>query len=169
MKTIGMFLMTLAFIAISCKDEENVIDKDKWPDLQALYAHNEAKITITQGISGTLIITEGNCMPVIGPISTCKSYPVKRRISIYEYTETKNATGTMPAYDAINATLVAETDTDVDGFFQVSLVPGKYSVFMREKGKFYANRFDGTGGINPVDVENDHVNIAHQTIDYASY
>jgi hypothetical protein len=169
MKTIGMFLIALAFMAISCKDEENVIDKDRWPDLQALYAHNEAKITITQGIAGTLIMKEGNCMPIIGENSTCKSYPVKRRISVYAYTTTGNVTGTLPAYDAVNTTLIAEADADAEGFFQVSLAPGKYSVFIREKGKFYARSFDGTDGINPAEVENGNVKIANQAVDYASY
>ena len=97
-------------------------------DIQKLYKLNEAKITITEGIAGTLTLKEGNCMPTDGP-STCKEYPVQRTIKIYKYTST-------PPEDS---TLIAATATDKDGFYQVQLQPSQYAVFIIEKGKLYGD------------------------------
>jgi hypothetical protein len=51
----------------------------------------------------------------------------------------------------------------------VTLDPGKYSVFIIEKDKFYANSFDGLGGIYPIVVKADSIGSIELILDYATY
>ena len=137
---------------------------------EALCLHNKNKISITEGIWGTLVKTEGNCMPVIDwENTTCKQYPVKREILIYEYTTMNETRHEFTKFFEINTKLVATTTCDEDGFFELALEPGKYSVFVREEEFLYANLFDGHGGIMPVAVESSKVSESFLDLNYASY
>jgi hypothetical protein len=150
-------LCILILIAFSCH-------KDKSPkiaagcDIQQVYIENAAKVTITDGIWGTLSSIEGDCMPVVQPgVSSCKNCPVKRTVRIYEYALLNNATpsGTSTTFfDSFNTPLVAEVETDDNGFFQVSIPPGHYSVAIVEDGKLYVNGMDGQGGLCPFILPN---------------
>jgi hypothetical protein len=125
-------------------------------DLQKTMTENTGKLTIPLGIWGTVYFTEGNCMPVIDPhTTTCKSCPVKRIVQIYAYTKTSQALpypnhGTL--FDSFSTQLIKEVETDDQGFYQVSLPGGIYTVAIKENGKLYANGGDGQGGITPVEV-----------------
>jgi len=55
------------------------------------------------------------------------------------------------------------------GFFELELEPRKYSVFVKEKGKLYANWGDGQGGLCPVLVESSKVSEINLILDYACY
>ena len=48
--------------------------------------------------------------------------------------------------------LVATTTSKENGFYQLQLEPGKYSVFMLEEGSMYATGGDGYGGLNPITI-----------------
>ena len=150
----------LVFIFPSCKKG----DKTETPqvaicttplscDIQQVYAANTAKVTVTNGIWGTVSSMEGNCMPVIGPGSTCKHCPVKRTVKIYTYTTTANAVlsaGLSGFYDSFNTTLVKQVDTGNEGFFQTDLPAGNYTLVIIENGKLFGNNStDGSTGINP--------------------
>ncbi|GAL86731.1 hypothetical protein MYP_3961 [Sporocytophaga myxococcoides] len=43
---------------------------------------------INRSIYGALTLTEGDCMPKLGG-NSCKTYPVRRKIRVYEYPENK--------------------------------------------------------------------------------
>ena len=87
-------------------------------------------------------------MPIVDP-KGAKITPVIREIYIYEPTDDSmvepSNVGTF--FTSINSTLIATIQSDSDGFFQVSLTPGKYSFFVKEDTLFYANRWDGDGHI----------------------
>jgi len=108
-------------------------------------------------------------MPMIGNNGNCITFPVQRTIRVYNYTTLKEVEGHIPLYDAVNSRLVAKTESDENGFYQISLQPGKYSVFIMEKNKYYANSKDGQGGINSVSIVKDSVTIELLRIDYAVY
>ncbi len=140
-------------------------DKAKQPgdDIQKLYAANAARVTITDGIWGTVTSTEGDCMPAVQPSnSTCKIYPVKRTIKIYQYTTLSQATpsGNSPVFfDSFSTQLVAEVESDANGFYELNIPPGHYTGVIVENGKLYANGGDGQGGINPITYSGGRQNV----------
>jgi hypothetical protein len=138
-------------------------------NLDELLSNNINKTSISVGIAGTLLKKEGNCMPMIEASSTCKTYPVSRTVKIFEYTSIGDVEGWGPLYSSVNSKLIAKCNADQNGFFQMTLKPGKYSIFICEDNKFYANSFDGQGGINPKIVKADSVNKIILTLDYAVY
>lgn len=161
MKKISMkqicFAALLSLIVVSCEK----LDCEKHPtddecSNSAGFAPVEPKITVSQGIYGTVHFTIGNCMPTIGPgLTSCRTCPVKRKVQIYNYSLLSDAVRTADSYvffERLNTTLIAETESDANGFFQVALQPGTYTMVVVENGKLYASSGDGQGGINPFTV-----------------
>ena len=159
----------IAFIGCGSDKAEN--DQNWTNNTAELYEHNKNKITITEGIWGTLVKTEGNCFPPVRP--TCKQFPVKQEIVVYEYTtwdETIQTNTRLSFFDKVNTKLIATTTSDREGFFQLELKPGKYSIFVKEKQILWANSFDGFGGISPVTVETSKISEINLDMNYdASY
>jgi hypothetical protein len=152
-------------VQVYCHNEIDWTNKTK-----ELRIHNEKKISITEGIWGTLVKTEGDCMPTIDwENTTCKQYPVKREILIYEYTKMDETIYEFTKFFEIHTKLVATTTCDEEGFFELALEPGKYSVFVREDEYLYANLFDGQGGIVPVTVESSKVSETFFFLFYACH
>ena len=141
-----------ALIFIQC-NEKLTAENYNVCDIQKVYTKNAAKVTISSGVWGTVSSMEGNCMPPIAPNSTtCTNCAVQRTIKIYQYTTLSNATPSANSsvfYDSFNTALVAQVNTDSEGFFQVNLPAGNYTIAIVENGKLYANGFDGNGGISP--------------------
>jgi hypothetical protein len=165
---------TIVFVALSCLltfCKKDISTNSKWTNnTEELYKHNDAKTTILEGIAGTLTLIEGNCMPPIGANSSCKEYPVKRKIRMYEYTllkQAKNEGGAV--FTDVSTKLLATVDCDEEGFYQIKLPPLRYSLFIEENGKLYANGLDGYGGINPVTVDTMKVSKTNLKISYAVY
>ncbi len=162
-------LCTIIFLLASCHKMD--ITQNRC-NLQQPYLDNSKKVTIASGIWGTVSFTEGNCMPVIPPASnSCKSCPVQRRIKIYEYTLISNATPSANSsvfFDSFNSTLVAQVETDENGFFQISIPPGHYSVAVVENGKLYVGGLDGQGGLDPVNfingLQNININMTYKAV-----
>ncbi len=139
--------------------------------MQQVYADNAKKLTITNGIWGTVALMEGNCMPVAPPTSsTCKTCPVKRTIKIYDYTLQSQTTPQISngLYDSFSTQLIKEVDADDNGFFQVDIPPGHYTIVAVENGKLYAFGFDGQGGLSPVTFTGGRQNI-NLTLIYAVF
>ena len=84
------FALTLLVVMVSCRKETKPISAGC--NMAEIYPVNEGKLTIANGVWGTLSMMEGNCMPIVGPGSTCKQCPVKRTVRIYEYTTAAQAT-----------------------------------------------------------------------------
>lgn len=153
MKTIITFCILLV-TASSCRKEIPVESTNC--DIQKVYADNATKVTITNGIWGTVSAMEGNCMPIVPPsLTSCKNCPVKRTVKIYQYTLISDATRSNNSpifFESVNTPLVTEIETDVNGFFQTNITPGKYTIVIVENGKLYANGTDGQGGLSPVTI-----------------
>lgn len=121
---------------------------------------NDDKVTIAQGIWGNVWLWQGNHMP-----STDKDYssgtitPVKRDILIYERTAPEDAEEAQDSdfYSQIHTALVSRTASDVDGFYEVALPPGDYSLLIREDDRYYAPVYGENGHLNPVTVAPDSV------------
>jgi hypothetical protein len=150
-----IFSLLLATCLFSCK--KNKCENERC-DIQAAYAHNATKATITQGVWGTVSMMEGNCMPVVDPNNTtCKHCPVKRSVKIYEYTLQSQATpvtNNSIFYTSFQTNLITEVMADEEGFFQATLPAGRYSIAIVEDGKLYVNTTDGLSGLNPVEIQN---------------
>ena len=150
----GVILLIMAGL-FSCEMQSS-FDEQWMNKSEELFEHNKNKVSISQGIWGTLVKTEGDCMPSIGINNSCRQFPVKGEILVYEYTnfkETKQSLESSIFFVIVNKKLIATTMADKEGFFQLKLNPGQYSIFVRENQMLYANGGDGQGGIMPVTVE----------------
>jgi hypothetical protein len=131
-----------------------------------------------QGIHGTVTFVEGNFMPGVEPETNPKksahkltngtALPVERDIVIYNLTNIKDATvtGDHDFYSAVVGKPVATVTSDPNGNFFAALPPGQYSVFTVEDGGLYANRFDDSDNINPVEVKENATTDIQIKIDY---
>ena len=143
-------------------------------NIEGLRKHNQKKISITEGIWGTLVQTEGNCMPgvsggIFGKNKSCKQYPIQREIEVYEYTTWEETEYTYPPFfEKVYTKLIATITCDKEGFFELELKPGKYSVFIKENELLYANSYYGQG-IMPVTVETSKISEINLNLDDASY
>lgn len=143
----------LTFASYACHKSNTVISGC---DILNTYAQNAQKVTITKGVWGTVSSMEGNCMPMVPPATnTCKHCAVQRTIKVYPYTLKQNATlvpNTASFYESFNVPAVAEITADANGFYEINLPNGQYSLAIVENGKLYASGLDGQGGINPVTI-----------------
>jgi len=126
------------------------------------------RVTIDQGLWGDVWFWEGDFMPGT-PTGTIR--PVVREIAVFELTNMDDVTfgpdGSRIILQ-ISTDEIARTTSDAEGFFQLALPPGEYSVFAVEGEGFYANLFDGQGNILPVTVEAGTVADVLVNIDYLS-
>ena len=169
-KYILAIALTLSILINSCEEEQNETLRET-ENLEKLYQKNQTKISIEQGVAGTLVLKEGNCMPMIGPYegdNPCRNNAVRRTVQIYEPTTPEDTEGSGPSFEKIHTNLIAETQSDKDGFFEVELNTGLYSLFIIEKGDFYRNRWSNSY-IGPVSVKKDSITIENPVIDYAVY
>ena len=148
----NIFCFCLLFIFASCKKEKTITEQ-KGCNLTQVYIDNAKKVSITKGVWGTVSNLEGNCMPVTQPtISTCSNCPVQRTVKIYQYTLFSDAVASDPYslfFDSFSTTLVAQTETDEKGFFQIEIPAGHYTIVIVEEGKLYTVSRDGQGGLSP--------------------
>ncbi|PRY13244.1 hypothetical protein CLV24_106159 [Pontibacter ummariensis] len=169
-KVLTVCLLACALLVLAACSKEQEATPAPWlNNISKLYEHNQSKIVVTGGIAGTLTLKEGNCMPIVNR-NSCKEYPVKRGIVLYPYltlqdVEMKNYT----FYTPISAKPLLTTETDAEGFYEIEMPAGVYSIFILEDGQLYANGLDGQGGINPVVVEAGSVNKVNLRLDYAVY
>ena len=79
---------------------------------------------------------------------------VQRTVYIYELTTMEDADqiGYAPFFSNIYTNLITTAESDAGGFFQVTLEPGRYSLFIKEGDNYYANSFGGGREIFPVTV-----------------
>lgn len=163
---IPLTLLVLTMFASCEKSDVNPKDGNRVYDLDSLIVRNLEKVTVDQGVTGTVIVMEGNCMPHISeepePNPDCIIYTAQRTVYVYEYTMADQVVVdpglNLPYFFShIETELVKTTTSDADGFFEVALPPGTYSLFIREKDALYANLWDSHGGIQPVTVGPDEM------------
>lgn len=109
--------------------------------------------TVAQGVYGHVVLWEGNCMPAMNP-RACRASFVSREVTVRELTAASAMDGT---HLREGTGLVATARSGTDGFFEVSLPDGAYSLFVEDEGREYCNRFDGRGNVCPVTVSGDVV------------
>ncbi|RJP81851.1 MAG: carboxypeptidase regulatory-like domain-containing protein [Desulfobacteraceae bacterium] len=170
-----IFICLFSFFLSACSDSEDISpggeagDRSPESEIQANLPKNDEKITISQGVWGNVWFWEGNHMPTLdeNPVSGTIT-PVEREIYIHEATTIHDVSSAQDYsfYSEIHTPLMATTVSDADGFFQASLQPGSYSVFVKENNLFYAASFSGTGEINPVTVRQDTVQKVQVDITY---
>lgn len=118
---------------------------------------------IVQGIYGLVLFWEGDFMPTYPEDDSGGDvYPVVRDVCIFEavlhddvewtYVEIEPGFSIHLATD-IPAALVHIVRSNRNGYFEAELPSGRYSIFVREGGHYYANLFDGDGYVFPVEVE----------------
>ena len=158
-KTVSIFL--LVFIGThfsSCSKDPSVYSNRDYSKF----------VTIKQGLWGSCIFREGNCQP--GSDKGCKTYPVKRTIYIFQLTPNSQTTQlgahNYPFYIKINTTLVAQTESNEMGFYQIELQSGQYSILINEEGKYYSNSWDNQDNITPVTINLNTNTERHLIIDY---
>jgi len=163
MKTKFFFLsLFVALVLNACKSNE--------PDMNAPMPAP----SINTGIYGTVIERYGNWMPLWDPNDTTRGErPIVREIYVYEYTMSQEIEGVhySPYYsiDEMPHRLVAKTKSKANGFYEMELEPGTYSVFLLEDGQLYANGGDGYGGLSPVTVIADSAYYFPLVLDNAVY
>lgn len=128
---------------------------------------NANRVTITQGIWGDVWFWEGDFMLGSG---TGTITPVVRTVYAYELTDWSqvDATPSPEFFSAIHSRLVDSTESDAAGFFQMTLAPGRYSIFVREDSAYFANGDDGQY-IFPETVVVDSVTRVRIDIDYKAF
>lgn len=160
----------ILILSSSCESNDEPVDIIQFINIDSLILKNASKVTIKNGIAGTLVKKTGDCMPMFnGPTNRCMTYPVSRTILIYNYTNLNQVEGWGPRYNSVNSRLITKCNSDKDGFFQAAVNSGKYSIFILENDKFYANSQDGQGGINPVNVSTGSISSIRLMLNYAVY
>ena len=117
-------------------------------------------VSIKQGLYGCCTYKTGNCMPIVDT-NQCKWYAVKRTIYFYEPTtekQTVNAYSTHSTwYTKINTRLIAKTQSDDNGCYQISLPAGKYSILILENGRYYCGSWADNFLLCPVTIDSNKV------------
>ncbi len=152
-------------MTVSCsKDSESEPESNCYTETDP--PRNSHKVTIKRGVWGDVWFWSGDFQP-IGRGEICQ---VKRKIYIYELTTFSDVEkiGYTSFYSAINTKLVTIVESDNEGFFQIELEPGNYSLFVKEDGNFYSNRLNPIG-IFPVSIELDKVSEVRFDITYKAY
>lgn len=107
---------------------------------------------ITQGIEGQVTRLSGNQMPMKGR-PQAKGKGLVADIFIYPATTVQQAEGQIPLFNAIKTKQLAQTKSDSTGHYKISVPAGKYSVFVKFNGQFFASETDDKGILNPTEVE----------------
>ncbi|HEY0135831.1 MAG TPA: hypothetical protein VGB85_17220 [Nannocystis sp.] len=109
---------------------------------------------ITEGIAGVICFWEGNFMSTLEPDERGTVKPVPRTIEIHAPTRSADGVGGDGAtfWGSVSTPLIATANSGDDGWFEVAVPPGTYSLLVRESGRLYANSFNGEGIIAPIEV-----------------
>jgi hypothetical protein len=107
--------------------------------------------TLRQGIQGQVFLV-ANSLADSSVANPNPNTGVRREVVIYELTTLDVATHENGIFRNLPTMFVTSIMSEDDGSFKVKLLPGTYSVFVKEGDGFYANLFD-QNRINPVVVK----------------
>ena len=114
---------------------------------------------IIQGVSGFFYEASGNQMPAPGKGAQMRK-GVQKEFGIFLPASLATATRARQEdcfFRKTGSKLIKKAISGRDGCFSLALLPGKYSIFVREKGFWYANSFGGEGEIFQFEVFPDSV------------
>ena len=118
-----------------------------------------------QGIKGQVFWLSGNQMPGPDKIRSPQQ-GIVREIVIYHGVKLQDTKQTDGFFTEIQSKPIATVITKADGSFKIKLLPGNYSVFVKESKGLFANLFDGQGNINPITVKAKKYTWITLTVDY---
>lgn len=130
-------------------------------------------LTIGEGVYGTVIERYGDWMP--GAVSRDRGErPVKREVYVYAKTTIQdllevNVYGPYVAPDRMPVPFVAKTSSSRQGFYQIQLPAGEYSIFILDQGKLQINWGDGYGWMCPLIIEAGQTRKVDLLLDHAVY
>ena len=133
--------------------------------------------TITQGIYGTVVERWGDWQPHPGSTVSAGETPISNDIYVYEYTTLsdlnslsydENGILRFPI-DSMPHPLVSTTTSASNGFYQIQLPTGSYSVLLLENGMLYSYGIDSQGGLMPVTIDSGQVVHFDLILDHAIY
>ena len=125
--------------------------------------------TINEGIYGTVKVRYGDWMP--GSTNGGEK-PLACEVRAYEYFTLDEIGGYRHADyspEQMPKTLVASTNSDSKGRYQLSLPPGQYSVVLMDGDMCQITSVDDKGGICPVTVTADKTTECNLILDCAVY
>lgn len=124
------------------------------------------RVSIDEGVAGQVWFWRGDFMPGC-PSGEIRG--VERVVYVHELTHQDQTTAAEPYQGpfvtAIATAVVDSVRSDSRGFFQLRLPPGRYSLFVREGERVYANRWDA-GYVQPVEVQPGRVTRAQLDLTY---
>ena len=98
--------------------------------------------------------------------------PVVREVVVFEAAVDSQLTravgGRSGFYTEVRSTEVARTSSFGNGFFELELAPGRYSLFVLENSQFMAVRYSHPDSVSLVTIESDSVTEVHIDITYRS-
>lgn len=152
MRNLGIIVLSIILLASlgSCSKEENWAFKT-----DQLYQKNKKSVTIKQGVWGTVTERTGNWMPSPDIYQTAKQAPIKCTIRFYEpvtFDDFQREGISIYNITDVPTKLIAETTSNKNGFFQIKLEPGEYSIFVIYNGEILAGSFDGVGNIGKFSI-----------------
>ncbi|HYH57562.1 MAG TPA: hypothetical protein VD772_13175 [Anseongella sp.] len=116
-----------------------------------------------------MLFESGNQMPSPG-LQRAPGKGVKRQLLVYDLIRQDELEGEGNGFYREPPDPPLKTaSSNADGSFRIQLDPGKYTLFVREKGKLYANRSDGDGNIFPVEVKRGEISVVEFRISYDAY
>ena len=135
----------------------------------AMLLASSCEKTINEGIYGTVKVRYGDWMP--GSTNGGEK-PLACEVRAYEYFTLDDIGGYRHADyspEQISKTLVASTNSDSKGRYQLSLPPGQYSVVLMDGDMCQITSVDDKGGICPVTVTADKTTECNLILDCALY
>ena len=162
--SVGLWWPLVALLAVTpvagCGDGASKCTGDQRP------ARNGASVTISEGLWGDVWFWSGDFMPIC-PSGTVR--PAVREVVVFAAAteaEVTEAAGSYGFYEEVRTTEIARTVSDRNGFFQIALPPGEYSLFVIEQAQFYAHGGYGSAYVSGVSVGAGAVTAVPFNIDY---
>ena len=130
--------------------------------------------TIREGIYGFVIERYGDWMPTYGYNPNRGERPVQREVYVYEKTNNADLLAIKvygPKVDpkVMPTACVARSASSRNGFYEIPLPAGEYSVFILEDGGLVQSYSDGQGWLSPVTVEKGERRELPLVLDHAVY
>jgi hypothetical protein len=130
----------------------------------AAYADPGPQPKITRGVWGQVTLIKGDCMPTSDTPSKCQRVFVPRTVYVLEPVKGPQMEGTRLKGEG---NIVQQAVSNPDGFYEIELPDGTYSIFAEDDDGKYCNAFGGQAEACQVTVKNAperfDINIDHAT------
>lgn len=167
---IRIILLFIVCTSIYTCSKKNSGEPTNWIfRLNELVNNHKNKVSIKQGIYGTTSLTTGNCMPIIDE-NQCKLYTIEKEILIYERTSPFQVTFNNNKFvSKIHSKLIKKVNSDANGFFQIDLPVGVYSLFYQDDTIYPYVNINNPTIINEIIVDTNIKYYQYINIDKAIY